>query len=445
MIKGGFSVDVGVRAFMPASRSGVREAAEMEKLVGQEIRCRITKLDVTEEDLVVDRRVILEEEERAVKERRYSDVKEGDIVNGTVRNLMDYGAFVDIGGIDGLLHVSDISWGRVEKPSDVLSVGQEIEAKVLKVDSGKQRISLGLKQLQPHPWDTVADKYKTGERVRGTVSRLADFGAFVELEPGVEGLIHISEMSWAKRVHKPGDVVKTGDTVEVVILGVNVGEQRLSLGLKQALGDPWVEVPQKFPVGSAIEGPITSITKFGAFVQVAEGVEGMVHVSEISAEKRINHPQDVVKLGQVVQAQIIGIDPERRNMRLSMKQLVPTGLDEYIAEHKRGDVITGRVMEESGGSVRVQLGEGIQATCRLAASAPTKEESTALRKPIFRRSPRCCRRAGRAVPPALSHQSPKRFTPDRFAASASRSSIPRRRLSSWSWPRRYSLATFTGR
>ncbi len=380
MVKGGFSVDVGVRAFMPASRSGVREAAEMEKLVGQEIRCRITKLDVTEEDLVVDRRAILEEEERSAKELRYSDLKEGDIVTGTVRNIMDYGAFVDIGGIDGLLHVTDISWARVEKPSDVLSVGQEIEAKVLKLDSGKQRISLGLKQLQPHPWDSVSDKYKTGERVRGTVSRLADFGAFVELEPGVEGLIHISEMSWAKRVRKASDVVKTGDTVEVVILGVNVGEQRLSLGLKQALGDPWADVPQKFPVGSAIEGPITSITKFGAFVQVAEGVEGMVHVSEISAEKRINHPQDVVKLGQVVQAQIIGIDSERRNMRLSMKQLVPTSVDEYIAEHKRGDVITGRVMEESGGSARVQLGEGIQATCRLAVSAPAKEESTSAAK-----------------------------------------------------------------
>ena len=376
MVKGGFSVDVGVRAFMPASRSGVREAAEMEKLVGQEIRCRITKLDVTEEDLVVDRRVILEEEERSTKERRYSDVKEGDIVNGTVRNIMDYGAFVDIGGVDGLLHVTDIAWSRVEKPSDVLSVGQEIEAKVLKVDTDKQRISLGLKQLQPHPWDSVGDKYKTGERVRGTVTRLADFGAFVELEPGVEGLVHISEMSWGRKVRRPGDVVKTGDTVEVVILSVNAGEQRLSLGLKQALGDPWTDVPQKFPVGSAIEGPITSITKFGAFVQVAEGVEGMVHVSEISAEKRINHPQDVVKLGQVVQAQIIGIDPERRNIRLSMKQLVPTGLDEYIAEHKQGDVISGRVIEESGGSARVQLGEGIQATCRLTSTAAAKEEAT---------------------------------------------------------------------
>ncbi|MGA2905939.1 MAG: S1 RNA-binding domain-containing protein, partial [Candidatus Korobacteraceae bacterium] len=272
MVKGGFSVDVGVRAFMPASRSGVRDAADMEKLVGQEIRCRITKLDVTEEDIVVDRRAVIEDEERSTKEQRYSEVKEGDIVTGTVRNLTDYGAFVDIGGVDGLLHVADIAWGRVNTPSDVLSAGQEIEVRVLKIDSEKQRISLGLKQLQPHPWDTVAAKYQTGNRVRGTVSRLADFGAFVELEPGVEGLVHISEMSWAKKVRKPSDVVKVGETVEVVILGVNIGEQRLSLGLRQALGDPWADVPQKFPVGSAVEGPVTSMTKFGAFVQVAEGV-----------------------------------------------------------------------------------------------------------------------------------------------------------------------------
>ena len=374
-VKGGFSVDVGVRAFMPASRSGVRDAAEMEKLVGQEIRCRITKLDVTEEDLVVDRRAVLEEEDRSTKERRYTELKEGDMVTGTVRTLTDYGAFIDIGGIDGLLHVSDISWSRIDKSSDVLSAGQEIEAKVLKVDTERQRISLGLKQLQPHPWDAVADKYKAGERVRGTVTRLADFGFFVELEPGIEGLVHISEMSWAKRVRKPGDMVKVGETVEVVILNVNPAEQRLSLGLKQALGDPWADASQRFTIGSAIEGPVTSITKFGAFVQVTEGIEGMVHVSEISAEKRINHPQDVLKVGQVVQAAVLAVDSERRLMRLSMKQLVPTSIDEYIAEHKPGDVVTGRVMEEGAERLRVELGEGIHATCRVIAKAPAKEES----------------------------------------------------------------------
>jgi len=372
-VKGGFSVDVGVRAFMPASRSGAREAADMVALVGQEIRCRITKLDTTEEDVVVDRRVVLEEEERSAKDLRYSALREGEIVTGTIRNLADYGAFIDLGGVDGLLHVADISWTRVNHPSDVLSVGEEIEARVLKIDSDKHRISLGMKQLQPHPWDSVAEKYKTGERIRGTVSRLADFGAFVELEPGVEGLVHISEMSWAKRVHKPGDVVKVGDTVEVVILAVNVGEQRLSLGLKQALGDPWADVPRRVSAGSTVEGPITNITKFGAFVQVAEGVEGMIHVSEISAEKRINHPQDVLKLGQVVKAQVLAIDPERRLMRLSMKQLVPTSLDEYLAEHNPGDVVTGRVSEAAGGVARVELGEGVYATCPITSSPAPQE------------------------------------------------------------------------
>ena len=368
VVKGGLSVDVGVRAFMPASRSGTREAAEMEKLVGQEIRCRITKLDTTEEDVVVDRRAVVEEEERAGKERRYEELKEGDIVRGTVRSLMDYGAFVDIGGIDGLLHVSDISLSRVKSPADVLSVGQEIEARVLRIDRDKQRISLGLKQLQPEPWDTASDKYKTGERVRGTVTRTMDFGAFVELEPGVEGLVHISEMSWVKRVQKPTDIVKPGDTVEAVILSINPTERRISLGLKQALGDPWADIGKRFAAGSVIEGPVTSITKFGAFVQAAEGVEGMIHVSEISADKRINHPQDVLKVGEIVRAQVLAIDNERRQMRLSMKQLVPTSVDEYIAEHKTGDMVTGRVMDTEG-QVRVELGEGIQALCRSVASA----------------------------------------------------------------------------
>ena len=376
-VKGGLSVDVGVRAFMPASRSGVRDAAEMEKLVGQEIRCRITKLDVTEEDVVVDRRVIAEEEERAIKERRYSEIKEGETVRGTVRSLADYGAFVDIGGVDGLLHVAEISWSRVNKPADLLSVGQEIEARVLKVDPEKRRISLGMKQLLPHPWDAAADRYKPGERVRGTVTRLMDFGAFVELEPGVEGLIHVSEMSWSKKVRKPSDAVKQGETVEAVILGVNVAERRISLGLKQALGDPWVEAAKNLTIGSVIEGPVVSITKFGAFVQIAEGVEGMIHVSEISAEKRINHPQDVLKVGQTVKAQVLDLDGAKRNVRLSIKQMVPSSLDEYIAEHKEGDTVTGRVMQVSGGLARVELGEGVQATCRMVEEAPVREEKAA--------------------------------------------------------------------
>ena len=373
VIKGGLSVDVGVRAFMPGSRSGARDAAELEKLVGQEIRCRIIKLDVTDEDVVVDRRVVTEEEERSGKERRYSEVKEGETVHGVVRSLTDYGAFVDIGGVDGLLHVSDIAWSRVSNPADVLSVGQEIEARVLKIDPEKRRISLGLKQLQPDPWHSAAEKYKAGERVRGAVSRVVDFGAFVELEPGVEGLIHLSEMSWAKKVRQPSDVVKPGEVVEAVVLTVSPSERRISLGLKQALGDPWAEVTQKFGVGSVIEGPVTSLTNFGAFVQLSEGVEGMIHVSEISAEKRISHPQEVLKVGQVVKAQVLAIDKDRRLLRLGMKQLVPTSLDEYIAEHKEGDLVTGRMIDISDGHARVELGEGILGTCPILAPSPAKE------------------------------------------------------------------------
>jgi small subunit ribosomal protein S1 len=376
VIKGGLSVDVGVRAFMPASRSGTHDAAEMEKLVEQEILCRIIKLDVTEEDVVLDRRAVAEEEERSVKDRRYAEMKEGDTVSGTVRSLTDYGAFVDLGGVDALLHVGDLAWSRVAKPADVLSVGQQIEAKVLKItnDSGKRRISVGMKQLQPHPWDAVAGKYNVGERVRGAVTRVVEFGAFVELEPGIEGLIHISEMSWGKKLRSASTLVKPGEIVDAVILGVNPGERRISLGLKQALGDPWAEVAERFAAGSVVEGPVVSITKFGAFVQLSEGVEGMIHISEMSAEKRINHPQEVLKVGQIARAQVLAVDTEKRQLRLSMKQLVPSGLDEYIAEHKEGDVVTGRMIEVSEGRARVELGEGIAARCRLDAAGAGAEE-----------------------------------------------------------------------
>ena len=377
LVKGGVNVDVGVRAFMPASRSGARDAADMEKLIGQEIHCRIIKLDVADEDVVVDRRAVLEEEEQASRERRYTEVKEGETVRGTIRGLTDYGAFVDIGGVDALLHVADISWARVNKPADVLTIGQEVEAKVLKVDAAKHRISLGMKQLQPHPWELANEKYKAGDRVKGTVTRVADFGAFVELEKGIEGLIHLSEMSWSKKTRKPSDVVKPGDRVDVVVLGVNQADRRIALGLKQALGDPWADVPQKYPVGSVVEGAVTSLTKFGAFVQLAEGLEGMIHVGDISAEKRIDHPQDVLKVGQTVKAQVLEADTVKRRLRLGMRQLVPTSLDEYIAEHKEGDVVTGRMTEVSGGRARVELGEGVQGTCRMNAGAPEPEKKEA--------------------------------------------------------------------
>jgi len=379
VVKGGLTVDVGVRAFMPASRSGERDAAEMEKLVGQEIACRIIKLDVADEDVVVDRRAVMEEQQQVVREQRYSQVHEGDVVQGTVRSLTEYGAFVDLGGVDGLLHVSDMAWKRITKPADVLSEGQQIEVKVLKIDSEKRRISLGLKQLQKHPWDDAAEKFSVGDRVRGTVTRLADFGAFVELDSGIEGLIHLSEMSWVKKVRKPSDILKEGDAVEAMILAVNPGERRISLGLKQALGDPWADAAQRFPAGTEVEGPVTSFTKFGAFLQLAEGIEGMVHISEISPDKHIHHPQDVLKKGEQAKALVLAVDPEKRQIRLSIKQLIPTGMDEYLAEHKVGDIVSGRTINgpaaDSSEPVRVELGEGIQGFCRVSAASHDSEGS----------------------------------------------------------------------
>jgi small subunit ribosomal protein S1 len=380
VVKGGLTVDVGVHAFMPASRSGTRDAAEMGKLVGQQIRVRIIKLEVTEEDVVVDRRVLAEEEERAGRERRYAEVREGDVVQGTVRSLADYGAFIDLGGVDGLLHVSDIAWSRITNPADVLATGQQVEVKVLKIDPEKRRISLGLKQLQPEPWNAVPGKYTIGDRVSGTVTRLAEFGAFVELEPGVEGLIHLSEMSWAKKVRKPQDIFKVGEAVEAVILGVKLEERRISLGFKQLLSDPFVEATEKFATGSVIEGTVTSFTKFGAFVEIADGVEGMVHISEITGEKRIQHPSDVLKIGQIVKAQVLEIDKERRQLKLSLKQLVPVSVEEYFSEHKPGDTVTGRVIEITGCEARVELGEGIMGQSTVPAAAESSQPENAAGK-----------------------------------------------------------------
>lgn len=370
LVKGGLRVDVGVRAFMPASRSGVREMADLEKLVGQEIRCRITKLDTATEDVVVDRRVVLEEESAAAREKAFSDLKEGAVVRGTVRSLTEFGAFVDLGGVDGLLHVTDMSWHRVNNPADVVSAGESVEVKILKVNAEARRISLGLKQLQPDPWTLALDQFHVGDRVRGTVARLTDFGAFVELAPGVDGLIHVSELSWTKKVRKPSDVLKKGETVEVVINGINAAEKRISLSLKQALGDPWDEAQNKFPVNSVVEGPVTSLANFGAFVDLGDGVEGMIHIGDISREKRLNHPREALTVGQVVKAQVTEFDRERKRIRLSIKNLEPTSADHYMAAHQLGEVVSGRVVDVGTGRVKVELGDGVFAWCKIVAETP---------------------------------------------------------------------------
>ena len=374
-VKGGLRVDVGMRAFMPASRSGSRDVPGLNDLVGQEIECRITKLDTAAEDCVVDRRVVLEERERAAKAESFERLQVGDVVSGTVRTLTDFGAFVDLGGVDGLLHVADMSYARSLKPADVVSQNQQLQVKILKINRETRKISLGLKQLAPDPWSVAAEKFTAGQRIQGKVSRVTDFGAFVELEPGLEGLIHVSEMSWTRKNVKAADVVKSGDMVDVVILGVNPAEKRVALGLKQTLGDPWEDAVKKYPVGAVVDAPVTSLAKFGAFVDLGDGVEGMIHVGDISHEKRLNHPSDALKVGEVVKAQVLEADRERRRLRLGIKQLIPTSIDEYIAEHKAGDSVSGRVVDVSATRAKVELGEGVIAICKLA-EAKAAQKST---------------------------------------------------------------------
>jgi small subunit ribosomal protein S1 len=374
VVKGGLRVDVGVRAFMPASRSGAREQAEMEALVGQAIECRITKLDTGSEDVVVDRRIVLEEREKAARLEAFERLEEGAVVRGTVRSIMEFGAFVDLGGVDGLLHVSDMSYERGVKPGDVVKIGDEIEVKILKVNRETRKIALGLKQLSPDPWTAAAETIQVGTRVRGKVSRVADFGAFVELAPGVEGLIHVSEMSWMKKNVRAADIVKAGEVVEVVVLGVNAADKRIALGLKQALGDPWEDALKKYPVGAVAEGPVTSLAKFGAFVDLGDGVEGMIHIGDISKDKRLNHPNEALKVGERVKAQVLEADKERRRLRLGIKQLEPTSIDEYVAEHKAGDTVSGRIVDVAGSRMKVELGEGVFAQARVREE---KAEGTA--------------------------------------------------------------------
>lgn len=381
VIKGGLRVDIGTRAFMPASRSGVPRVEDLAGLVGQDIECRITKLDIDKEDVVVDRRVILEESQREAKQKAFEAITEGAVVNGTVRTLADFGAFVDIGGVDGLLHVADISWSRIGKPADVLKVGDAVQVKVLKINRETKKISLGMKQLQPEPWALAAETFKQGDRVKGTVARLTDFGAFVELMPSIEGLIHVSEMSWTKKNPRPSDILKPGEQVDVLVLGVNAGEKRISLGLKQVLGNPWDEVQAKFPQGTVVEAAtVISIQKFGAFVQLADGIEGMIHVGDITNEKRIETPKDVLAVGQTVRCVITEVDPEKRRIRLSMKQLEPTKADIWIAEHNAGDVITGRIAEVRDGRLNVDLGEGVRGVCRFETASKKEAAATNVQK-----------------------------------------------------------------
>jgi small subunit ribosomal protein S1 len=341
-VKGGLSVDVGVVAFMPTSQSDVRPTHHVDHLIGQDIPVKVIKLNRRRNNVVVSRKSALEEDIVARKSALLDHVHEGDLVTGVVKNLTEYGAFIDLGGIDGLLHVSDISYGRVNHPSDVVQVGQEITVKVLKLDRDKERISLGLKQIVPDPWETVKERYTPGTRVVGRVVSTTDYGSFIELEAGVEGLIHISEMTWSRRMKHPSKVVKVGDSVECVVLEVKPEERRISLGIKQLEPDPWTTVDQRYAIGSVVEGRVRKLTDFGAFVEIEEGIDGLVHISDLSWTKRVQHPSELLKKGQMVQAVILNIDSGNRRLSLGVKQLQPDAWETFFRSHMIGDVVRGK-------------------------------------------------------------------------------------------------------
>jgi small subunit ribosomal protein S1 len=366
-VKGGLAVDVGVKAFMPGSQADPRPVHNLDVLIGQAIPVKIIKLNRRRGNVVVSRKAAVEEEINARKGMTLEHLEEGTVVTGVVKNLTEYGAFIDLGGIDGLLHVTDISYGRVTHPSEVLHVGDEITVKVLKFDRSKERVSLGMKQLEPDPWETAADRYPPNSRAIGRVVNVTDYGAFVELEAGVEGLIHISEMTWSRRMKHPSKVVKPGDQVETVVLEVHPGERRISLGLKQLEPNPWTTIDSRYSVGSVVEGRVRNMTDFGAFVEIEEGIDGLVHVSDLSWTKRIKHPSEVLKKGQIVQAVILNIDSGSHRLSLGIKQLQPDAWESYFQAHHVNDVVHGRVCRlASFGGAFVELAEGVEGLCHFS-------------------------------------------------------------------------------
>ncbi|MGD0498480.1 MAG: 30S ribosomal protein S1 [Bryobacteraceae bacterium] len=365
-VKGGLAVDVGIKAFMPGSQADSRPVHNLDSLIGQDIPVKIIKLNRRRGNVVVSRKMAVEEEITVRKSATLEHLAEGAVVTGVVKNLTDYGAFVDLGGIDGLLHVTDLSYGRVVHPSEMLHVGEEISVVVLKFDRAKERVSLGLKQLQPDPWETVAERFPLNARVIGRVVNVTDYGAFVELEPGVEGLIHISEMTWSRRMKHPSKVVKPGDQVETVVLEMHPGERRISLGLKQLEPNPWSTVDSRYSVGSVVEGRVRNMTDFGAFVEIEEGIDGLVHVSDLSWTKRIKHPSEILKKGQIVQAVILSIDASSHRLSLGVKQLQPDAWESFFQHHQVGDTVRACVCRLASFGAFVELAEGVEGLCHFS-------------------------------------------------------------------------------
>jgi len=361
-IKGGLVVDVGVRAFLPGSQFDLRPTQNLDNLLGQEIQVRVTKLNRRRGNVVVSRRALLEEELHAKRATLMETLTEGQIVHGHVKNVTEYGAFVDLGGIDGLLHLTDLSWGRVKHPSDVVKPEQELDVIILKFDKEKQRVSLGLKQLIPDPWVNAAEKYPAGGKVKGKIVGVVDYGVFVELEQGIEGLVHVSEMSWNKKVTHPSKLVKVGEEVDVVVLDIKPSDRRVSLGMKQALPDPWLQIADKYPVGTVVTGKVRNIAEFGAFVEIEDGFDGLVHVGDVSWTGRVKNPHEVFRKGEPVTAKVLKIDPENRRVSLGIKQVNDIWGD-WFKSHKVGQLVKGKVSRIATFGAFVELGENIEALC----------------------------------------------------------------------------------
>ena len=361
-IKGGLVVDIGVRAFLPGSQYDLRPTQNLDELMGAEVQVRVTKLNRRRGNVVVSRRALLEEELHAKRAALMETLSEGQIVHGHVKNVTEYGAFVDLGGIDGLLHLTDMSWGRVKHPSDLVKPEQELDVIILKFDKEKQRISLGLKQLAPDPWAGAAERYPAGGKVQGTVVGLVDYGVFVELERGIEGLVHVSEMSWNKKVSHPSKLVKVGDAVDVVVLDIKPSDRRVSLGMKQAQPDPWLLTAEKYPVGTVITGKVRNIAEFGAFVEIQDGFDGLVHVGDVSWTGRVKNPHEVFKKGEPVTAKVLKIDAENRRVSLGMKQVNDIWGD-WFKQHRVGQIVKGKVSRIATFGAFVELGENIEALC----------------------------------------------------------------------------------
>ncbi|MGH9326771.1 MAG: 30S ribosomal protein S1 [Terriglobia bacterium] len=361
--KGGLMVDVGVLAFLPGSQADLRPLRNLDSLMGQEVVCKVVKLNKARNNLVISRKALLEEELAQKKARLLEVLKEGAELTGRVKNVTDYGAFVDLGGLDGLLHVTDLAWGRVAHASEVVEVGCEIKVKVLKYEPEKGRVSLGLKQLTPDPWGGVPARYYTGQRLEGRIVSITDYGAFVELEPGVEGLIHVSEMAWSRRLKHPSKIVAVGNRVEVVLLEIHAEQRRISLSLKQTLPDPWNTLAERYSAGMTVEGRVRNLTDFGAFVEIEDGVDALIHVSDLSWSRSVKHPSEVLKKGQKVQGVILNVDVARRRISLGFKQLQPDIWEEFFSAVRVGSTLRGKVVRMAQFGAFVELRDGIEGLC----------------------------------------------------------------------------------